>query len=366
MQKKVIKLALKKGHCALLFGIELLLLLLVVACSPNGDGGAPRNRWVQPSFYYWRSVYQTSAADSLYLDSLSVERLYLRFFDLDWDDTHRQVVPIAPVVIDEPLLSHLELVPTIFIANRSFAQLPADGIDSLAARVARRVAAMCRQYNIGNPIVEIQFDCDWTSSTRDRYFAFLRAFAQLPAYRHIPLSATIRLHQIKYAAQTGVPPVERGMLMCYNMGELRATNTNNSILDTDILSNYIGKLSTYSLPLDIGLPLFSWGVVFRQGRFEGLLNGWRMADVAGVAQLKAIDDHTFRVSEPWIVGNISLQTNDVIRIEQCDMAALRRAARLLAPRWQTDTARVIFYHLDPDIRSYYPAIHLRELTNVLK
>lgn len=361
----MIKLALKKGHCALLFGLGVLLLL-AVGCSLPDSGGTSRSRWVQPSFYYWRSAYQTSAADSLYLDSLSVERLYLRFFDLDWDDTRRQVVPIAPVVIDDPLLPHLELVPTIFITNRSFAQLSADDTDSLAARVVRRVAAMCRQYNIGNPIREIQFDCDWTSSTRDRYFAFLRAFAQLPAYRDIPLSATIRLHQIKYAAQTGVPPVGRGMLMCYNMGELRATDANNSILDTDILSNYIGKLNTYSLPLDIGLPLFSWGVVFRQGRFEGLLNGWRMADVAGVAQLEAIADHTFRVSEPWQVGNISLQTNDVIRIEQCDMAALRRAARLLAPRWQTDTARVIFYHLDPDIRPYYPAANLSELMDILK
>ena len=362
----MIKLALKKRYCALLFGLGLLLLLLAVGCCPPNSDGTSRSHWVQPSFYYWRSVYQTSAADSLYLDSLSVERLYLRFFDIDWNDAQRQAVPIAPVVLDEPLLPHLKLVPTIFITNRSFAQLPADGIDSLAARVARRVAAMCRQYDVSNPIVEIQFDCDWTSSTRDRYFAFLRAFAQLPAYRHIPLSATIRLHQIKYAAQTGVPPVGRGMLMCYNMGELRATNTNNSILDTDILSKYISKLSAYSLPLDIGLPLFSWGVVFRQGRFEGLLNGWRMADVAGVAQLKAIDDHTFRVSEPWQVGNISLQTNDIIRIEQCDMVALRRAARLLAPRWQTDTARVIFYHLAPDIRPYYPVEHLRELTDILE
>ena len=108
-------------------------------------------------------------------------------------------------------------------------------------------------------IHEIQFDCDWTQSTKEKYFKFLRHFRQLQNDPTFQLSATIRLHQIKFANQTGVPPVNRGMLMFYNMADLESIKTPNSILDLEVAHQYIDSQTTYELPLDFALPIFSLG-----------------------------------------------------------------------------------------------------------
>ena len=87
---------------------------------------------------------------------------------------------------------------------------------------------------------ELQIDCDWTESTRDKYFHLLSTLRnELERNKQI-ISATIRLHQVKYAAITGIPPVHRGMLMYYNMGKINATD-NNSVYDKKIAEKYISS-----------------------------------------------------------------------------------------------------------------------------
>ena len=56
---------------------------------------------------------------------------------------------------------------------------------------------------------EVQFDCDWTESTRVQYFAFLRESRKL--FSGWRVSSTVRLYQYKYPEKAGVPPIERGM-----------------------------------------------------------------------------------------------------------------------------------------------------------
>ncbi len=59
----------------------------------------------------------------------------------------------------------------------------------------------------------------------------LRAARAVREQSGLPLSSTIRLHQIKYRERTGVPPVERGMLMFYNMGQFSADPEARAIFD---------------------------------------------------------------------------------------------------------------------------------------
>ncbi len=75
------------------------------------------------------------------------------------------------------------------------------------------------------------------------------------------LSATIRLHQVKYFETTGVPPVKSGMLMFYNTGDLENPSEENSILNIETAELYLSGLEDYPMQLDIVLPLFSWAVV---------------------------------------------------------------------------------------------------------
>ena len=66
-------------------------------------------------------------------------------------------------------------------------------------------------------VKEIQIDCDWTASTQEAYFEFLHYLKEKAKDKQIQLSATIRLHQLSMTP----PPVDRGILMMYNTGDVK-------------------------------------------------------------------------------------------------------------------------------------------------
>jgi len=68
------------------------------------------------------------------------------------------------------------------------------------------------------------------------------------------VTATIRLHQIKFKDKTGIPPVDQGVLMAYNIGELK-NNKQNSILEANIVKQYINKNTEYPLKLKLALDI---------------------------------------------------------------------------------------------------------------
>ena len=107
-------------------------------------------------------------------------------------------------------------------------------IEKLADNILKKIHELNRK----TP-VEVQFDCDWTQITKNNFFYFLSYFKKQLANRismttpdplrdlqtEPVVSATIRLHQLKFPEKTGVPPVDKGMLMFYNTGNLRAWET---------------------------------------------------------------------------------------------------------------------------------------------
>ncbi|MBK8703650.1 MAG: hypothetical protein IPN33_08475 [Saprospiraceae bacterium] len=120
-------------------------------------------------------------------------------------------------------------------------------------------------------ILEIQIDCDWTEKTRDSYFYLLKKMREQLEPGNCALSATIRLHQVRYFKKTGAPPVDRGMLMFYNMGDVESWEEPNSILNIKKGEPYLDGAARYPLPLDVALPAFGWGVLFREGRMIRLI-----------------------------------------------------------------------------------------------
>jgi hypothetical protein len=222
-----------------------LVLLCLFCFAKWGCSHSEQPRRAAPAFYHWRTHLRLGPAERSYLDSLGAQRLYAKFFDVDWDGAAAQPVPLATIELDTALLAGLEIVPCVFITNRTLLNLPLQGVDSLAARIFQKINALA-----ASPPREIQFDCDWTERTRENYFALLTAFRQLalsdPSFTmqrpSFIISATIRLHQLKYPDKTGVPPADRGMLMCYNTGDLEDWATENSILDTKTLKSYLPHL----------------------------------------------------------------------------------------------------------------------------
>ncbi|MEO1627977.1 MAG: hypothetical protein AAFV25_22700, partial [Bacteroidota bacterium] len=66
----------------------LLGLILLSSC----QGEKPT---VDLGFYHWKTSFDLPQEERLYMDSLGASRLYLRFFDLDWDAQRQEVIPLA-------------------------------------------------------------------------------------------------------------------------------------------------------------------------------------------------------------------------------------------------------------------------------
>jgi hypothetical protein len=301
-------------------------------------------RQIQRAFYYWKSTFSLSAFEKQMLQNLQVNRLYIKFFDVDWDATTRRAVPKAAISFAEN--PTLNFVPTVFITNRTLEKLSWGGVDELATKIVQKInlqmSPVLEKYHEN----ELQFDCDWTLATRNKYFRLLTQIKkQLPATTK--LSATIRLHQIKFYRTTGIPPVERGMLMYYNMDDWKNPKTNNSILELNVASRYANYISDYPLSLDVVLPIFSWAVLYRNNKFMTFINHLTDRDLQKrKGFLKMSNPYRYLVQKDTIFGGIALRRGDLFRIEESRYEDLKISSQMLSQEIQTQNLTFAFYHLD--------------------
>ncbi|HEY6900014.1 MAG TPA: hypothetical protein VI233_05200, partial [Puia sp.] len=250
-----------------------IFIMLGVSCS--------HKRVVVPTYYYWRTETWVSQEEKGLLRKHAIPVLYTKVLDVDWAGVSG-AIPVAGLDVND-INQHLngydslriQIVPVVFITNKTFSSIDSAEVPLLAKRVLRRCLPAYDSLDVayeGRRVIEsrlparpreIQFDCDWTTKTAAKYFYFLQQVRQLLPSDSIRLSATIRLHQFKYPDKTGTPPVDRGMLMVYNVGDLKQYSPVNSIFEWKKAAAYFTGGKEYSLPLDIALPAYSWGLVFR-------------------------------------------------------------------------------------------------------
>ena len=188
--------------------------------------------------YFWKTTFDLSESEKSFLSDHKIGRLYLRLFDVvvekNWADNSPEVVPVATTSFVSSVPEGLEIVPTVYITIDALRQYSSYE-DALAELITKRVLNMCSYHDLGD-IREVQFDCDWTSSTKGAYNNLCEKARQILHDRGILLSGTIRLHQIEEA----VYPFDRGVLMLYNTGALMDSGTTNSILPFDDVNKYLG------------------------------------------------------------------------------------------------------------------------------
>lgn len=321
---------------------------------------------LRPAFYFWKTELRISPTEGRYLDSLGCNTLFVKVLDVGKNPTTGKTEPLARLEIGATdFLPGRQIVPCVFLANEVFRDLPGAEIDSLARRVAQAIGAAQSRWPPATQAQEIQFDCDWTATTRPAYFQFLKT-----ARRHLPngsaLSATIRLHQYKFPEQTGVPPADRGMLMLYNTGDIESPATENSILQTADLRKYLhGAPARYPLPLDLALPVFSWAVVFREGVFWKILPSCEARELSGTGKSKQLTINQFEVSEGTILEGHYLRPGDLVRLETVSQPLLSEATELARSIRLATDARVAFFHLDSVLTEKFPAARLRAVCDSL-
>lgn len=233
-----------------------LLALLASACGRTDGGGSRR------SVYYWSTVLDIDSTKQAFIDRHGISRMYVRYFDVVAGEDGSPV-PNATLRFSTGVPQGVEVVPAVYIVNECMAADTA----GLAGLILKRILQMNATNDIGG-VKEIQIDCDWTRRTRQRYFGFLRTLRAMAAERGVKVSATIRLHQLS----EGAPPVDRGVLMMYNTGDFTDISCQKPILDTRDAAPYLRHLAGYGLKLAAAYPIYSWRILFRGGRYVGIMH----------------------------------------------------------------------------------------------
>ncbi|GAB3700561.1 hypothetical protein GCM10027592_27630 [Spirosoma flavus] len=325
------------------------------ACQSTEQRNAKTSANITPAFYHWKATYNPTYSEIKAIKQLNVNKLYVHFFDVDWDPKIRQPVPKALLRFAQKPVGNV--VPVVFITNRTLTQLTSGALSELATHVAQKIRQISQKQDI--TFKEVQLDCDWSVSTRDRYFRLLRLLGN---QLNCPLSATIRLHQVKYTDQTGIPPVSRGMLMLYNVADWKNPSTRNSIYDAEVADQYVSFVATYPLPLDVVLPLFRWTVVYRNGRFLTFLNNIDRNQLANRRFLIAQpDSNRFVAQNDTSAFGFSIRRGDLFRAEAVSSQALLSAKEQLLHKLDNQSVTLALYHLDSLVLAPYSREILRTL-----
>jgi hypothetical protein len=319
-----------------------LISLALTGCKPavGKEGDLP-----EISFFYWKSTFNVKDVSSRWLDSIPVNKLYIRFFDIDVD-VYQNPIPVAPLTGLPEKLPY-SLTPVIFITNETFLKVKEEkGLVDLADKLVGKLLQMSQPHKVKEWLI----DCDWSPKTRIPFFNFCRILNEKARSNQIELMATIRLDQYKNVESTGVPPVKSGLLMAYNMGALANWETSNSILNEKDALVYLQNPKQYPLPLTLGLPFYQWGVVFRDSIFTGLINGLDTSDLADSTRFKKTGENTFEISENTFLQGFYLYERDKIRIEKVGKNEILSIIHLLK-KWKSvnDNKEIVFFHLDERI-----------------
>jgi hypothetical protein len=91
------------------------------------------------SFYFWKTTYNISPFEQRYLDSLNVEKLYVRFFDVDVKNG--KTFPVGEISIQEKNTQQ-EIIPVVFMTNEVFKDLDKNAIEELANHIKQKIGSI--------------------------------------------------------------------------------------------------------------------------------------------------------------------------------------------------------------------------------
>jgi hypothetical protein len=300
------------------------------------------------AFYYWKTTFKLSPYDLHILDTLHINKLYIRLFDVDNTDADK-TEPIGVVKFLSPLPSTLDMVPVVFIKNRVFENSTPEKVSDIVEKIYAKI------YSVISPahknIKEIQIDCDWTLSTKKQYFFFLEKLKN--KISPVAISATIRLHQVKYSTLTGIPPVNRGMLMFYNMGDINNPNTLNSIYDDASADKYVSSVGHYNIPLDVALPIFSWIVQERNGKTISLLTNITLEDISQDSSFSVDGNLKYRAGSSFFLHGNYIMQGDRFRVEEINPDICMQAAKKISGKLLRTDRTVVLFDLDSTNISRY-------------
>ncbi|MDE5858699.1 MAG: hypothetical protein K2H32_10155 [Muribaculaceae bacterium] len=332
--------------------ICLLISITLLSCRGSSSLKSDEGN----SIYYWRTTFSLSDKENEFLKEHEVKKIYMRFFDVNRtysDIDNEDVIPEATIRFNDTVPNDIDVVPTIYITTSAIEKMQTKEME-YAEKIYKRVTAIGKKNNI--TIKEIQLDCDWTKGTRQPFFRLCEAMKEYMDSTQ-ELSSTIRLHQL---TQTP-PPVDKGVLMVYNTGNLMEMTSDNSIFSRKDIEPYLrdNRLALYPLPLDVAYPAYGWSVVFRPEKdkyyFDRIM---RRTDFSCFPPLHKIASNLYEATSEVIFYEDNTKSDYVfekyrIRVERPSAKEILEIKNLIDNQLKTKKHNNLLYHLDESQLSHY-------------
>ena len=346
---KKFKLEIGKWNKRLFF--SLFIVLIAEGCTTDSSSNT------HISFYHWKSkaVFNESYEEAINISKTN--KIYLHYFDIETkhepNGMNDGVFPIYVLKSVATEYRKFEIVPVVYITNKVFKTKGLDVTD-LSNRIQKLINQIS-QDQFDKEIKQIQIDCDWTESTKYAYFELLK---QLQS--NFTINVTIRLHQIKYKNRTGIPPVKKGTLMMYNVGDLKS-NQHNSILESSIVKQYINSETDYPLALNIGLPLFSQTVITNKDHEIKIIRNAERTVLENDYHFRKTDEMNFMVVQDTLYKGFYLRNGYNLKLEELKETEIITSYQTIKTS-KLIIDEIIFYHLDESTLSN---VNLKELVDKL-
>ncbi|MFC6269008.1 hypothetical protein [Frigoriflavimonas asaccharolytica] len=307
---------------------------------------------VIPAFYYWKSDSYFSDKEKEITDEQNIQKMYVKFFEVDYSDALGNF-PIAKTNFSANNYCNdnkfeYEIIPTVYLKNIVFKKSTKAELVQLADDVNFLINKYTKERLDSLEIKEFQMDCDWTESTKDNYFYFLKELKKVSSKS---LSCTLRLYPYKYPDKMGVPPVDKATLMCYNLINPLENSAKNSILDLDELKSYLSGKQNYPLHLDVALPLYSWSQLYQNNQFQKIIYTGKEFQKS----MKKIKPLWYEVTKDTAIDyETYLKVGDKIKYEEIDANTINKAISILKNELRMDKEiTVSLFHLDENQLSNY-------------
>lgn len=290
------------------------------------------------TFYYWKTNLALDQIERKALEESTTHFLCTRFFDVD--KVNGKFEPVAVITKDKSFSTEKEIIPTVFITNRTFSRIKNEEIKFLAKSIYDLIQKKGKDYQLASSN-EIQIDCDWTAGTKDDYFNFLNELKKISGKE---ITCTLRLHQVKDKNLMGIPPVEKVYLMCYSTSSPLENSGKNSILDINIFKSYLSKLEDYPLKnIEVALPIYSWGIVTNHLGKHKLINALSKKDLEN-QNFKRISDNEIEIlKDGFYFGNF-LNKGFKIKAEEISDDQIKEVVQFLDKK--ISSYNIIYYQLD--------------------